>query len=898
MSQKTLLLLSVLFCAITSFAQKNIINDPFFVFPYITNTTSETNKWIHVINNNVVSGEINRIKTVGFADSIIACKTAYKTVASNNRSANYISQRITGLQKKKYRFTFWTWISSRDIYYTVEVNYLNESLTGEDTNAAQIIVQSASSTAANYHTPGNWQKVSLDIDFSNITDIQRLNVVRLSIYPNCNNTTTIARECLYYIADPQLYEITNTHTDYFTDGDFDAWTITGQEPIANYWNAGLGNNACIKRAPGHHDTDYGYRISTSADNDGSFIETVDNSLKIPRTEVKLSLQARSENEGVQMRVLLGEKLAGTLTLSPVWQRYEMTVDYTKVSTVVKDKLRFEFLKANTYDIDACWLERTDGLSETGNAKRIIVTTNADSGAGSLRQAISDAIPGDTIVIPGNYTITLSSELSLDKNLVIDGQGATIQVAEPGITPLRIFTLENANLTYAAFHNLILKGGNIQGRHATASNVLNCGGIILLNTASDLYFENVSFLNSKATYAGAFQQNSTSSTVTMKSCSFSENSAINNAGAIYNKGNMILTECSFIQNSTTHNGSAIVTNNTLDANKCIFRNNTASTTTNGSYGGVIFNTNNGTISVGKASFSNCLFANNTAEARGAGVFGQSGSTETITNFTNCTFHNNVSSVEASVASNNAGSIFTSYAGIINFIHCTLTGNTAKLNGIAYIRDLNTVKVNVINSIITYNYAGENQLDLSNAGAGIVTTYNSIIGNASGTISNTNPVAFTYNPETSLFDSYSTTGLKMPVLNTDGTVKLSGKTSIAYQAGIAALEGYSIPSTDQMGVTRATTPCIGAVEFVDPGQGSGVTDTEENHPLIYPNPARNEIYLTNPAEVIQVTLYDVLGRKVLETTVFSNGINLKELGSGIYIAKIQTRKETLTQSVRIK
>ncbi|MEA4982969.1 MAG: T9SS type A sorting domain-containing protein [Paludibacter sp.] len=845
-----------------------------------------------------MSGEINRIKTAGFTDSIIACRTAYKTVATNNRSANHISQRITGLQKKKYRFTFWTWISSRDIYYTAEVNYLNESLSAEDTNAAQIIVQSASSTGANYHTPGNWQKVSLDFDFSGITDIQRLNVVRLSIYPNCNNTTTNARECLYYIADPQLYEITNTHTDYFTDGDFDAWTITGQEPIANYWNAGLGNNACLKRVPGHHDTDYGYRISTSADNDGSYIETTDNSLKIPRTEVKLSLHARSENEGGQVRVLLGEKVAGTLTLSPVWQRYEMTVDYTSISSVVKDKLRFEFQKVNTYDIDACWLERTDGLSETGSSKRIAVTTNADSGTGSLRQVISEAMHGDTIVIPGNYIITIASELSLDKNLVIEGQGATIQVADPGITALRVFTLENANLTYAAFHNLILKGGNIQGRHATASNVLNCGGVVLLNTASDLYFENVSFLNSKATYAGAFQQNSTGSTVTMKSCIFSGNSAINNAGAIYNKGNMILTECSFNNNSTTHNGSAIVTNNTLDANKCTFRNNTASTTTNGSYGGVIFNTNNGTISIGKASFNNCLFADNTAEARGAAVFGQSGSTETIMNFTNCTFHNNVSNVEASVTSNNAGSVFTSYAGIVNFIHCTLAGNTAKLNGIAYIRDLNTVKVNVINSIITYNYAGGNLLDLSNSGAAFVTTYNCIVGNISGTISNTNPVAFTYNPETSLFDSYSTSGIKIPVLNADGTVKLSGKSSIAYQTGISLLEGFSIPSTDQIDVTRAAIPCIGAVEFVDPGQGSGIAETEENRPVIYPNPAISEIYLTNSGEVSRIILYDVLGRKVLETNTILNGISLKELRSGIYLAKIQTKGETFTQSVRIK
>jgi hypothetical protein len=362
--------------------------------------------------------------------------------------------------------------------------------------------------------------------------------------------------------------------------------------------------------------------------------------------------------------------------------------------------------------------------------------------------------------------------------------------------------------------------------------------------------------------------------------------------------MTLTECTFNDNSTTHNGSAIVTNNTLDANKSIFTNNTASTTTNGSYGGVIFNTNNGTISIGKAAFNNCLFADNIAEARGAAVFGQSGSAETITNFTNCTFHHNVSNVEASVSANNAGGVFTSYAGITNFINCTLTGNVSKLNGIAFIRDLNTVKVNAINTIIAYNYAGGSILDFINSGAGLISTNNSILGNTSGSITNTNPVAFTYNPEATLFEEYSTTNPRMPVLNVDGTVKLSGKSSIAYQTGIPTLEGFSIPAIDQIGVTRANTPCIGAVEFADPGQGSGIVDAEKKHLRIYPNPAADKIYITSATEVRRVILFDVLGQKVLDTTVISGGISLEKLGSGIYIAKIETQGETITQSIRVK
>ncbi len=62
---------------------------------------------------------------------------------------------------------------------------------------------------------------------------------------------------------------------------------------------------------------------------------------------------------------------------------------------------------------------------------ITVTSNADSGIGSLREAISSAQPGDTIQFaPGlaNQTITLTSgQLDINKNLIVDGSNA------PGLT---------------------------------------------------------------------------------------------------------------------------------------------------------------------------------------------------------------------------------------------------------------------------------------------------------------------------------------------------------------------------------------------------------------------------------------------------------------------------------
>jgi len=66
------------------------------------------------------------------------------------------------------------------------------------------------------------------------------------------------------------------------------------------------------------------------------------------------------------------------------------------------------------------------LSATNaSAATITVTNGNDSGSGSLRQAIIDASPGDTINFdPSFMTVSLTSgELVIDKNLTITGPGS-------------------------------------------------------------------------------------------------------------------------------------------------------------------------------------------------------------------------------------------------------------------------------------------------------------------------------------------------------------------------------------------------------------------------------------------------------------------------------------------
>lgn len=55
-----------------------------------------------------------------------------------------------------------------------------------------------------------------------------------------------------------------------------------------------------------------------------------------------------------------------------------------------------------------------------------VTTAIDSGAGSFRFALSNAIGGDTIIFGANFNIVLTNDLPpITVNIIIDGKGSSI-----------------------------------------------------------------------------------------------------------------------------------------------------------------------------------------------------------------------------------------------------------------------------------------------------------------------------------------------------------------------------------------------------------------------------------------------------------------------------------------
>ncbi len=92
----------------------------------------------------------------------------------------------------------------------------------------------------------------------------------------------------------------------------------------------------------------------------------------------------------------------------------------------------------------------------------VVTTNADSGAGSLRDSVLNACPGSTVTFaPAVTAISLTSgQIVIDKNLIIQGPGANLLTVQNTAAPnadSRVFQV-NSGVT-ATISGLTITGGN-------------------------------------------------------------------------------------------------------------------------------------------------------------------------------------------------------------------------------------------------------------------------------------------------------------------------------------------------------------------------------------------------------------------------------------------------------
>jgi predicted outer membrane repeat protein len=149
-------------------------------------------------------------------------------------------------------------------------------------------------------------------------------------------------------------------------------------------------------------------------------------------------------------------------------------------------------------------------------KAILVFSSADSGPGSLREAIANAPAGATIVLDlaeGDRVITLTSSLAITKNLTLYGGGASIQ---SGFTGSLVTVAGTVTINRIHF-----KGG----RAAGAGNAAHGGAI-----------------------------RTSSGSLTLESCVFTGNSADGNGGAVYASRMLQIRGSTFYGNSAGNGGA--------------------------------------------------------------------------------------------------------------------------------------------------------------------------------------------------------------------------------------------------------------------------------------------------------------------------------------------------------
>ena len=71
-------------------------------------------------------------------------------------------------------------------------------------------------------------------------------------------------------------------------------------------------------------------------------------------------------------------------------------------------------------------------------------------------------------------------------------------------------------------------------------------------------------------------------------------------------------------------------------------------------------------------------------------------------------------------------------------------------------------------------------------------------------------------------------------------------------------------------------------------------------LYPNPISNgKVYITTKNDLDkEIIIFDVLGKKVMQTMISSRELNVSNLSSGVYIIKINEKEASATRKLIIR
>ena len=391
----------------------------------------------------------------------------------------------------------------------------------------------------------------------------------------------------------------------------------------------------------------------------------------------------------------------------------------------------ELLSASTYSDVAALVELTADaiaiaqeselapIDLTNAVGDTIVVANAnDSGAGSLRQAIADAEPGATITFDSSLygqTITLSNEITINKDLTIVGGEGDNRVTIDGNNSTQIFNapssagseidleLSNLNIVNGRSNHSVVRfssrGGSLtvtdcdfQNNAARSGGSLHYGGAIRFENGANCTITDSTFTGNSASRGGAIYFDSNAN-CTITGCAFTGNSATNGGAVCSNQDEAVVTidNCGFADNTATDGGALYFfggTSHTILNSS--FNDNGASDS-----GGVLY-LNNGV----KVECLNVSATGNTASTGGAGYFYRSEATFTnsliVDNQSGLYFNSNSNGtfVNSTIANNDDYGIGGSHS------------NVTLKNSILYNNGVTATLYEAYNSILdkTYSISG--------------------------------------------------------------------------------------------------------------------------------------------------------------------------------------------------
>ena len=117
------------------------------------------------------------------------------------------------------------------------------------------------------------------------------------------------------------------------------------------------------------------------------------------------------------------------------------------------------------------------LTGISSIAQITVTSSANSGAGTLRQAVNDIPAGGTILFDAalnGTTLTLTDAIVINKNIIINGNTGGTMLSGGG--SMRIFNITSGNVT---LNNLMLS----DGLNGSGGAVHISGGTVLVNNST-------------------------------------------------------------------------------------------------------------------------------------------------------------------------------------------------------------------------------------------------------------------------------------------------------------------------------------------------------------------------------------------------------------------------------